>query len=223
MINIIVLLLIVGAMIYGFYTLYKKGGIYSNVVRISTGIILVVFIYLIFLGPSFRINPYSSARANAFIESEHEWLGMINLEDAEIHMFYDPNDDKYRTVLVEEYLIGYRSNIATHFYPHYEDELRTIGGINVSTDNGTYCTYMVINQISDISSIALVDKDGSIVAFTVIGVDEPVTLSYELEGRERSSDFELIAMDVEGVARYYYGYKHGDNHLSDDEYKWYAF
>ncbi len=223
MINIIVLLLIVGAMTYGFSMLYKKGGTYSNVAKISTAIILIVFVYLIFLGPSFRITPYSSARANAFIENEHEWLGMIELEDAEIHMFYDSNDDKYRTVLVEEYLIGYRSNIATHFYPHYEDELRTIGGINVSTDNGSFCTYMVINQISDISRIALIDKEGSIVASTIIGVDEPVTLKYELEGRDRCSDFELIAMDAEGVVRYYYGYKHGDNHLSDDEYKWYAF
>ena len=223
MINIIVLLLIVGAMTYGFSMLYKKGGTYGNVAKISTAIILIGFVYLIFLGPSFRITPYSSARANAFIENEHEWLGMIELEDAEIHMFYDSNDDKYRTVLVEEYLIGYRSNIATHFYPHYEDELRTIGGINVSTDNGSFCTYMVINQISDISRIALIDKEGSIVASTIIGVDEPVTLKYELEGRDRSSDFELIAMDAEGVVRYYYGYKHGDNHLSDDEYKWYAF
>jgi len=223
MINTIILLLFIVATSYGISKLYRRGGSYCKIAKYIAVVILITIVYLILVGPSFRLSSHSAARANAFIEKEHEWLGKIELDDDEVHVFYDSMDDRYRSVLVEEFLIGYRSNISTHYYPHYEDELRTIGGINVLTEERTYCAYMVVNQLSDISSIALVNEDGTTVASTSIGVDNAVTLSYELNRNERRFDFQLVAMDDDGIARYYYGYEHGNNHLSDDEYKWYSY
>ena len=223
MINSIVLLLIIVVISYGFSKFNKRGGIYSKAAKSIVIAILIAFAYLIFIGPSFRLSSYSAARANVFIEKEHELIGMIELDKAEVYVFYDSIDDRYRSALVEDFLIGYRSNMSAHYYPHFEDDIRTIGGMNISTDEVDYCTFMVINQLTDISSIALINNDGEVLASTPIEVDEEVTLIYEPKRRERWFDYELVALDDDGVARYYYGYEHGDNHLSDDEYKWYSF
>jgi hypothetical protein len=71
--------------------------------------------------------------------------------------------------------------------------------------------------------VALVDSEGDILVSESIGVDKPITLVYEYSGRENSFNCELVALDEEGIAQYYYGYKHGENNLRDDKYKWYSY
>jgi len=223
MINLIILILFITGMTIGISALHRKGGGYSSISKSIAVIIILAVAYIVFIGPSFRLSAQSAAVANSFIHEEHEWLGMTEINKNEFHMFYDPLDELYRTVFVEKYLFGYRSNISTHLYPHNEDELRTIGAINVSDDEGAYSAFMVINDLSNIRKVALADSEGDILVSEKIGVDKPITLVYEYSGRETCFNCELVALDEEGIAQYYYGYKQGDNNLRYDEYKWYSY
>jgi len=221
--NFIVLILFIVGMIISIVALHRKGGIYRSISKSIIVITLLFLAYIIIIGPSFRLSARSAAEANSFIHKEDEWLGMTKLNKNEFHMFYDPLDKVYRTVFVEKYLFGYRSTISTYLYPHKEDELRTIGAMNVSRDNEAFSAFMVISDLSNIRKVALVNSDGDILVSKSIGVNKPVTLAYDYSRRENYMNCELVAYDKKGTAQYYYGYKHGNSQLRDDEYKWYSY
>lgn len=201
----------------------KRKSRYRHVINMVFAIVVMVFTYIILIGPGYRIDSYSAARANSFIEQNYEWIDMIEIDGNEFHFFFDSDNDKYRTVFVNKLILGYRSNICTHLYPHYEDVIRTIGAMNVE-DNGTsYSAYMVESLDADVKAIAIIDEEGNILVSEDISNDKTTQFAYKYTGRQNCFNCELVALNEEGQVLYYYGYKYGDNHLNDDEYKWYAY
>lgn len=186
-------------------------------------LIIGLIVFYILIGLSFRFDSNSAARANLFVNNNAEWIGMIEADENQFHIFYNPDEDKYQTVYVEKLLIGYRSNISTHIYPHHEDSIRTIGTMNVEDDEGRFSAFMIETKDDDIRSIGLVDESGRLLESREINMNKPTKLYYEYVGNQTCFNCELVAFDKNMVAKYYYGYEHGDNLLSGEEYKWHKF
>ncbi len=185
--------------------------------------IAMLFIYNTIIGPEIKLNGSDAAQSNSFVEDDSEWLGMIELKGNEFHMFYEPLTDKYRTVFVENLLVGYKSTSSTTIFPHNDDRIRTIGVMNVSDDSGEYSAFMVLSEDDNVRSIALIDEYANVLSSENIVMDGPTLLAHEYEGRNNSSNCELVALDASGDILYYYGYQHGDTNLNEEEYKWYTY
>jgi len=201
----------------------KRKSRYRHVINIVFVIAVLVIAYNIFIGPGYRFNSYSAARANSFIEDNYEWIDMIEIDGNEFHFFFDSDNDKFRTVFVNKLILGYRSHMSTHLYPHYEDVIRTIGSMSVEDNGKAYSAYMVESLDADVKSIAIIDEEGNVLISEDISNDKTTQLAYKYTGMQNSFNCELVALNEDGQVLYYYGYKHGENHLSDDEYKWYAY
>ena len=199
----------------------KRKTKYRHMINLLFAVMIVLFVYNICIGSSYRFNGYSAARANSFIEKNHEWIDMIEMDGNECHFFFDLENDKYRTVFVEKLIIGYTSNTSTHIYPHYEDSIRTIGAINVEDDGNNYSAFLIESTDVSVKEIAIIDEEGNILVSKKANINEPTKIQYEYTGRQNCFNCKLVALNENEQAIYYYGYKQGDNHLSDKDYKWY--
>lgn len=158
-------------------TMFNGRGGRSRIIAnvIATGIVLL-FVYNIFIGSGFRFRSGDSARANASIDKDHEWLGKIELDGNEFHIFFDPTEKEYITVFVDKLVLGYRSNISTHLFPHFNDSVRTIGSMTVEDDGRLYSVFMVEANDQEIDVLALIDAEGNILTSEKVNLEGPTQI-----------------------------------------------
>lgn len=123
MINTKILIILLIGVGIGLKMLNKEGERRRIIANVTTKAIVLLLAFYIFIGAGFRFKSEASAKANASIDKEHEWIGKIELDGNEFHMFFDPSEKEYITVFVEKLAIGYKSNISTHLYPHFDDSI----------------------------------------------------------------------------------------------------
>ncbi|SHJ08904.1 hypothetical protein SAMN02745751_01739 [Dethiosulfatibacter aminovorans DSM 17477] len=221
--GIIVLVVLIISISIGLTKLNRIGGSHKKIAKMIAIALVLLFMYIIFLGPSFRLSGKASAMANAFIDKEHEWIGMIELNGNEFHMFYDPVEEEYMTVFVDKLVIGFRSNTSVHLNPHFEDSIRTIGTMNMEDEGRLYSVFMIDVKEQGIDKLALIDAKGNILSSQEVNADEPTQIAYVFTGKDDYFNCELVAINKSGERLYYYGYEHGENHLREEEYKWHAY
>lgn len=95
--------------------------------------------------------------------------------------------------------------------------------MTLEDDGKLYSVFMVEANDQEADVLALIDAEGNILTFEKVNIEEPTQIAYEYTGRDNSFNCELVAINEDGQKIYYYGYEHGDNHISDDEYKWYSY
>lgn len=218
---IVVILLIMAILILAVSRYLKNK--YKNRPYIRRIFILSVFIGLIMLYmgiTGIRITPLQASRANGFIEKKAEFLKEIKLGENYLHVYYNPEEKLYRTTYTERNGIFYRSNFSTSFYPHVEDRIRTLGGINVLVNGAHESALYIVNKDPQVKEIAIIDSEGNYISRQPVKGEEPVVVQYKYPTGTNISNYTVTALNEEMDVLYYYGYEKDDNHLSDEEYKW---
>lgn len=188
-------------------------------------IIIAVLLYVIFavIGINFRLSSMAAARANSFINSDDEWITNVKFDENEVHLFYDTEENIYRTVYVQKLTLGYRSNISSYSYPQFDYKMQLLGNINVIEDRVKYSAFFIKSSDDEVKSVSLVDANGNVLKSIEIITDEIVSMTYIYRNNNISNDCTLIAYDKELKPKYYLGYKKGVTVIKDEDYKWYEY
>jgi|GEM_PF-460182 len=190
-----------------------------NVFRAS---ILIVAFVLCFWILGFRLSPLQASMANKFVEDDAELLENIEVDQNYFHMYYNPEEELYRTTYTKKVGLLYRSNSSTWFYPYEEDSIRTIGGSTVLMEENNLSVLYVITEDKQVAEIAVIDSDGNYVTRQQVKSQEPCIVKYKYPVDATLPDYKIAALNDEQDAIYYYGYEPNDNPIGYSEYKWHV-
>lgn len=199
---------------------YPSKPIIKNV-YILTIVMVILSLYVLVSG--IRFTPISASRANLFIEKEAVLLEEVQVGNKYLHIYYNPKEDKYHTSETDRvWGAFYASRVTINYNPFPNEMIRTIGGKEVISDEGIELILCIEVEDLKISELGIINQQEEIVLVERVIIGEPIILKYQLPKNDRSHEYRAVALDENGQIIYYYGYKIGDTHLRDDEYKWHV-
>lgn len=207
------------------FFLYKRiKDKFNNKVYIANIFLVSVLIALSIMGLreiGIRLTPIQASRAYEFVEDNAELLKEIKVGRSYLHIYFNPQENLYRTTITEKLGIFYKCNSSTWFYAREEDKVRTLGGTTLQIEDNNVATLYIESTDQRVSEIAVINSEGDYIARQPVGIEEPCILQYTYPSDYITSDYEILALNDKLDVIYYY---HGliDDQTLNDEYKWHA-
>jgi hypothetical protein len=192
--------------------------------------ILVVSVVSILVGSSIfalwslggRLTPFQTSKSNKLIEANGKLLKEIEVDNNFLHIYYNPKENLYRTTITKPFGFLYKSKSSTYYYPHEEDMVVTLGGNNIQTKEGYKSVLYIQNKDPQVTEFAVLDSDGNYVARQPAKSGESVIIQYQYPSSGNESNYNILALNKDLDAVYYYGYPRNSKQISINDYKWHA-
>lgn len=179
---------------------------------------LLTVITVIFFFSGYRFTALSAAKNNAFLSKDAELIEQYETGSSVIFLFRSDDEELYHTVLSEKSGVFFRSSVSTNI-PYSSDEIQTVGGLSVTTEN----------HASTLLSVISYDEE---VAYIEAGVEPNVERKEINKGKRISFLFPYsepihllnpTAFNKDGKKLYYYGHPKDTNVLKSEDLKWHKF
>lgn len=187
----------------------------SKTQKVILTVIILLGSYIVFsIGFSFRFSPIQSAKANAFVEKSSEVIASTELKGNWFFVFKDKNDEGYRTVYVEKLAVGYKSVASTYSLRKSTNKIVTLGEMHMN--NAEF--YAIRNSDKSIKFVGVYDEQDKQLVLKEMPQDEVIVLAYESTSTQSTSN--LLALDENMKAKYYYGYLKNASAMRHEDYQW---
>lgn len=167
----------------------------------------------------YRLSPLSASRANPGIEKNFILLDDINLEWANVYFYHDKENDMYYTTISEKKIFMYISRSSVWLYGNSGNPIRTIGSMSYTNGKGKSAKLLMIDS-DDKNIDSIIVRNEYKVLETKINIDKPEIIL--LDDFKNSNQFDVIAVDSNGIELYYYGYPKDTNVSRTEDYKWHT-
>lgn len=185
---------------------------------------LFIVIFIILIGgfilylSNMRLTAVSALKANPFIGKEIRIIKQIDMDWGKVYIV--DTLESIKTAVVEKHGLLWNSSVS--FYAEKEtleqEQIKTIGYMSYTNSKQKQTQVLAMwNEDPKVSTIHITREDNE-VFIQPTPLNELILFTWDEVFNINTTD--ILALNEEGKALYYYGYPKGTNILRDSEFKW---